>query len=105
MMKIKKKTIRLIVKIIKVLIANLWVLKKTILINKTAEIAISRAYDANSGKMRIIIIVRAWAEKEQVAMLAIHRKKPIIKAENPPIPSLLKLYAPPDIGKLVDNSE
>ena len=34
---------------------------------------------------------KVWAEKEQAAILAIHRKKPIMKAKKPPNPSLLKL--------------
>ena len=49
-------------------------------------------------------IVKAKAEKTHVEMFAIHKKKPIRKA-NPPIPSFPKLYAPPDIGRLVSNSE
>ena len=47
----------------------------------------------------------AWAENEHIAIFAIHKKKPIMNAENPPIASLLKLYDPPEIGKLVESSE
>ena len=104
-MKMEKIVIRVIVKIIKVLIANLWVLKNTTLVNITAIIATGMINGSKNGKKIMIIIVNTWAEKEHVAIFAIKRKTPIIKAEKPPMPSLLKLYAPPDIGKLVESSE
>ncbi len=67
-------------------------------------IGINRFCTKGPGKNASTTTVRAWAENENVAILAIHRKKPIIKAKNPPKASLLKLYAPPETGKLVDNS-
>ena len=91
MIKIEKIVISVIVKIIKVLAANLWVRKKTILVEITANIAIGSTNGVKNGKKIMIIIVKTWAENEHVEMFAIHKKVPIINAENPPIPSLLKL--------------
>ena len=60
--------------------------------NNIINIAIGNIKNSDKkGKKISIIIAKAWAENEQVAIFAIHRKKPIIKAKNPPTPSLLKL--------------
>ena len=86
---------RAIVILIYVLIAILWVLKTKIAIPKIAIIAIGIEIrydnDIKKGKkMSIIVITKAKAEKVHVAMFATQKKNPVMKAEKPPIPSLLK---------------
>ena len=92
------------------LIAILCVLKIQILVinigNMLIRIIMGEVNEIlNFLKISLITKAKVWAEKEQAAILAIHKKKPIIKARNPPNPSLLKLYAPPATGRLVESSE
>lgn len=65
----------------------------TIAVNKIDMITIMRKRGGINvaGKKLSITTTKAWAEKENVAIFAIHRKKPIIKARKPPSASLLKL--------------
>lgn len=104
--KIAKIISKTIVKDTRVLKAIFWVRKITIAVKSIGKIAIgiNKLRIKVPGKKASITTVNACAENENDAILAIHKKKPIINAKNPPNASLLKLYAPPDIGRLADNS-
>ena len=92
-----------------VLIAIFCVLKITKLVNNIGKIDIKVITVFESGMLNLAktslnTIAKVWAEKAHIATFAIHKKKPIIKAKKPPIPSFPKLYAPPAKGKLVESS-
>jgi hypothetical protein len=81
--------------LIKVLTANLWVLKTNTAIIRIEITAIGIekkiTVEVRKGKkISRIVIANARAEKVHVAMFATHRKNPVMNAENPPMPSLLR---------------
>ena len=84
-----------IVKFINVLIANLCDLNTKIAMIRIEITAIGIekkiTMEVKKGKkISIIVIANARAEKVHVAIFATQRKNPVMKAENPPMPSLLK---------------
>jgi hypothetical protein len=108
-MKIPNKPINMKVKISKTFVAIFFFLKIIMLVKIIGKIEIKVINTSGIGKLSLVKTslntkAKVCAENEHVAIFAIHRKKPIIKAKNPPIPSFPKLYAPPAIGRLVDNS-
>jgi hypothetical protein len=103
------KPINMKVKNIKALTVIFCLLKNIKLVKRIGKIDIRVINISEIGmfnllKTSLITKANVCAENEHVAIFAIHKKKPIIKAKNPPIPSLLKLYAPPATGRLVEIS-
>ena len=97
--------INTIVRKIRLFKAIFCVLNTTMLINNIEAKAIMILIEASAGNIRYITKAKAKDEKTTVPILAIQKKKPIMYAKNPPNPSLLKLYAPPETGKLIESSE
>ena len=93
MMKMPKIINNIIVKLTRALSASLWVLNTTIVVNNinSTAITIEKFCMIGDGKKALITTKKAWAEKENVPILAIHKKNPIINAKKPPKASLLKL--------------
>ena len=75
--KIPKIINKMIVKKTRVLNANFWVLNTTIAVKRINIMVIGiNKYLANGkGKKASITTEKAWAENENVAMFAIHKKK------------------------------
>ena len=80
----------------KVLIAIFCVLKIKMLVKSIGKIDIIVTIISEIGRLNLVktslnTAANICAENAHVAILAIHKKKPIRKARNPPRPSLLKL--------------
>ena len=80
----------------KVLIAIFCVLKIIMLVKSIGKIDITVTITSEIGRFNLVktslnTAANICAENAHVATFAIHKKKPIIKAKNPPRPSLLKL--------------
>ena len=80
----------------KALVAILFFLKIMMLVKRMGKMEINVTIISEIGRFNLVKTslntdANICAENAHVAIFAIHKKKPIIKAKKPPIPSLPKL--------------